>query len=64
MAETVADLNQAFDACWKGAEDGEPVETRLVRATALSGYAAEILALLLHGDRQTLAAFLRTWRPA
>ncbi len=64
LAETVADLNQAFDACWKGAEDGEPVETRLVRATALSGYAAEILALLLHGDRQTLAAFLRTWRPA
>jgi thymidylate synthase len=63
LTETVADLNTSFDACWKGAENDEPVETRLLRANALSGYAAELLALLVHGDGQTLSAFLRTWSP-
>ncbi len=64
LADTVADLNDAFDACWKGAENGEPVRSRLARANALSRYAAELLALLVHSDRQTLAAFLRSWSPA
>lgn len=62
-SEIVPDLNAAFDACWKGAENGEAAESRFARATVLSNYAIEMLALLVHGDRQTLASFLRTWRP-
>jgi thymidylate synthase len=64
IAEVAADVNAAFIACWNGAEEGESYEGRLTRATSLSGYAAELLALLIHADRQTLTAFLRNGRLA
>lgn len=61
IPEIVGHLNAAFDACWQGAENGEATEGRLALATVLSSYAIEMLAQLVHGDRQTLASFLRTW---
>ncbi|MGR9193132.1 thymidylate synthase [Rhizobium leguminosarum] len=60
LAETIKDVNTAFDACWHGAEDRAAPEEKLILATTLSGYAAELLALLVHGNRQALVAFLQT----
>lgn len=61
--QIVADINAAFDACWRSSENGDSTESRLARATILSNYAIEMLSQLVHGDRQTLASFLRTWSP-
>jgi thymidylate synthase len=60
LPEIVKDVSTAFDACWHGAEDQAMPEERLKQATILSGYATELLSLLVHGNRQTLTAFLQT----
>lgn len=60
LREVVADVNAAFDACWREAEGGADVERRLELANTLSRYAAELLALLVHGDRKNLAMFIQS----
>lgn len=60
IAEIIRDVNTAFDACWHGAEDRAEPEERLALATTLSEHATELLALLVHGNRQALTAFLQS----
>lgn len=60
LDEIIKDVNTAFNACWHGAEDRATQQERFMFATTLSGYASELLALLVHGNRQALAAFLQS----
>ena len=60
LAEIIKDVNTAFDACWHRAEDRATPGERLMLATTLSGYATELLALFVHGNRQALTAFLQS----
>lgn len=60
LADVVADVDEAFDTCWREAKGGATVNRRLELANALSRYAAELLALLVHGDKKTLALFLQS----
>lgn len=60
LHEIIKDVNTAFDACWQRAEDRATPQERFMLATILSGYATELLALLVHGNKQTLTAFLQS----
>ncbi|MDX8501907.1 thymidylate synthase [Mesorhizobium sp. VK4C] len=60
LKDIIRDVNAAFDACWHGAEDGETAEQKLKLATTLSGYSAELLAMLVHSNRQALTAFVQS----
>ncbi|MCR9121044.1 MAG: thymidylate synthase [Phyllobacteriaceae bacterium] len=60
LVEVVADINSAFDACWREAESGATVARKLELADALSRYAAELLAQLVQGDRMTIVQFLQS----
>lgn len=59
LVEIVKDVNSAFESCWRRAEEHAPLEERLELATTLSEYTTELLALLVHGNRQALNAFLQ-----
>jgi thymidylate synthase len=63
LAEMINDVNAAFNACWRRAEDRASPQERLMLATTLSRYASELLALLVHGNRQALTAFLQSGSP-
>lgn len=58
LGEVAKDVNAAFDACWHAAEDHATEVEKLGLVTTLAGYAAELLALLIHGNRQALTAFI------
>ncbi|RWE79581.1 thymidylate synthase [Mesorhizobium sp.] len=60
LKDIIVDVNATFDACWHGAEDGETAEQKLRLATELSGYATELLAMLVHTNRQALTVFLQS----
>lgn len=60
VADVVADVSSAFDACWREAESGAAVARKLELASTLSQYAAELLALLVHGDKKSVAVFLQS----
>ena len=60
LADTIKDVNTAFDACWHRAEGRATPGERLMLATVLSAYATELLALFVHSNRQALIAFLQS----
>jgi thymidylate synthase len=58
FADVVADVSSAFDACWREAESGAAAARKLELANTLSRYASELLALLVHNDKKSVAVFL------
>lgn len=60
IVSVVADVNAAFDMCWKGAQEGASCSRRLELANTLSHFSAELLSLLVHADRKTLTLFLQS----
>lgn len=60
LPDVVADVSSAFDACWREAENGAAVARKLELASTLSRYAAELLALLVQGDKKSVAVFLQS----
>lgn len=60
LAEVVADVNFAFEACRRESESGAVIARKLELASVLSRYAVELLALLVQGDKSSIAAFLQS----
>lgn len=59
LTEIIKNVNSAFDYCWRRAEGQAMLEEKLKLATTLSIHAAELLALLVHSNRQALNAILQ-----